>query len=403
VLRMRNLKLQSLDAMSRRLWAVSLVVLLTACTSSTSPDAVGTTSAPRELTAAEPFPVTAFADISADPVPKERAEQFEAALAVMSERFNGLAMSATVLSPSGTWSGAVGRADDRRAAGIDDQFGIGSVTKSLQAAQVMQLVEAGRLRLDGPVDEHLPADLGFDANGATVGQLMGMRSGLPDYWPVVKVKASVDRERAWTTADVLAMVPAQREPAGTSHEYADTNYLLLQQVIEHVTGRTVVETMRDGGVLDIGGIERLVYQPDERPTAPMAMPGAMSRAAWKKGRGYLPSIASVTAYNQFASSSLSLAHWWQALCSGKLVSQDSLTTMATFVDGYGLGLTDVTAPYATSYGHPGSDVGFVAWAGCLPDSGSVVVVLSNTGLEDITMMQPLVLAAESDVDTTTAP
>ena len=76
--------------------------------------------------------------------------------------------------------------------------------------------------------------------------------------------------------------------------------------------------------------------------------------------------------------------------------QDSLTTMATFVEGYGLGLTDATAPYAVSFGHPGSDVGFIAVADCLPDSGSVIVVLSNTGVEDITMMRPLVLAAESE-------
>lgn len=402
---MRNLELQPLDAMPRRLLALSLVALLTACTSSTSADPVGTTSAPARSkpTAAESFPVSAFAEISAELVSEGRAEEFDAALAVMSERFDGLAMSATVLSPDGTWSGAVGRADDRRAVGIDDQFAIGSVTKSLQAAQVMQLVEAGRLRLDDPVERHLPVDLDFDPNGATVGQLMGMRSGLPDYWPVVEVMASTDRQRVWTAADVLAMVPSRRTEAGTTHEYADTNYLLLQQVIEQVTGSTVVKAMRDGGVLDLGGIERLVYQPDERPTAPMAMPNAMSPAEWREGRGFLPSIASATAYNQFASSSLSLAHWWQALCSGELISQESLTTMATFVDGYGLGLTDATAPYAASFGHPGSDIGFIAWAGCLPDSGSVVAVLSNTGVEDITMMQPLVSAAESDVDTSAAP
>ena len=109
------------------------------------------------------------------------------------------------------------------------------------------------------------------------------------------------------------------------------------------------------------------------------------------------------AYNQFATDSLSLAHWWQALCSGKLISRDSLTTMATFVDGYGLGLTDITAPYAVSFGHPGSDFGFIAWAGCLPDSGSVIVTLSNTGVEDITLLAPVVLAVESDSSTSATP
>lgn len=175
-------------------------------------------------------------------------------------------------------------------------------------------------------------------------------------------------------------------------------------MIEQVTGRTVVQTMRDGGVLDIDGIERLVYQPDERPTAPMALPSAMSPAEWREGGGYLPSIASATAgptTGAIATDSLSLAHWWQAFCSGRLISQDSLTTMATLVDGYGLGLVNMTAPYATSFGHPGADVGYIAWAGCLPDSGSVIVTLSNTGSPNITLPKPLVLAVESAARTGT--
>jgi CubicO group peptidase (beta-lactamase class C family) len=165
--------------------------------------------------------------------------------------------------------------------------------------------------------------------------------------------------------------------------------------------------MRDGGVLDNDGIERLVYQPDERPTAPMALPDAMPVDEWKKGGGYLPSIASATAGPMtcsIATNSLSLAHWWQAFCSGKLISQESLTTMATFVDEYGLGLFDIADPYAASFGHAGEDVGYVAWAACLPDRGSVVVALSNRVMEDKSgMARPLVVAAESDATKRTAP
>ncbi|KGN30763.1 hypothetical protein N802_06030 [Knoellia sinensis KCTC 19936] len=342
----------------------------------------------------------AFANISAEPVSQERAEELRAALVEASQRLGGAGMSATVLSPAGTWSGAVGKADSSRPLGVNDQFAIASVTKTLQAAQVMKLVEGGRLRLDDPAQKYLPADLNFDTNDATIRQLMGMRSGLPDYWPAIEPLVASDRQRVWTTSDLLAQVPAGRTPAGTTHEYADTNYLLLQQVIEKLTGRTVVQAMRDGGVLDIDGIERLVYQPDERPSAPMALPNAMSPAEWEKGGGYLPSIASATGYNQFATNSLSLAHWWQALCSGKLVSQDSLTTMATFVDDYGLGMFPIADPY-TSFGHLGADIGFIASAGCLPDSGSVVVALSNTGVKDAAMMLPLVEAAESEAGTGT--
>ena len=52
-----------------------------------------------------------------------------------------------------------------------------------------------------------------------------------------------------------------------------------------------------------------------------------------------------------------------------------------------------------SFGHPGSNFGFIAWAGCLPDSGAVIVTLSNTGVEDITLPRSLVLAVESGAST----
>ncbi len=414
---MRDINIRELDAASWRLMsALTLVLLVTACSSSTSADrAAATTSplpngaagtpSPSPTVRATAFPVFAFTSITANPVSEERSEEFQAALSEMSLRFGGVGFSATVLSPDGTWSGAVGAADSGRDVGVDDQFAIGSVTKSLVAAQMMQLVEAGRLRLDDPADRHLPAGLDFDTNDATIRQLMGHRSGIPDYWEEVVATLETHPRRVWTPTDLLALVPPERTPAGTTHEYADTNYLLLQLVIEQVSERTVIETMRNGGVLDINGIERLVYQPDERPTAPMALPNGMSPAEWKKGRGYLPSIAGTAGptAGSIATNSLSLARWWHALCSGKLISRASLTTMGTFVDGYGLGLMNATAPYARSFGHPGSNFGFIAWAGCLPDSESVIVVLSNTGVEDITMMRPLVVVAESDVGTGNTP
>lgn len=201
----------------QRMLALSLVLLVTACSPSPSAERATATTPPSPSMSPAGFPVSAFADISADPVSKERAEEFQAVLSEMSRRFGGAGMSATVLSAAGTWSGAVGKADSSRAVGIDDQFAIGSVTKSLVAAQMMQRVEAGRLGLDDPADMHLPAALDFDTNDATIGQLMGMRSGIPDFYQELKPMAATDRQRVWTTADMLALIPAERAPAGTTH------------------------------------------------------------------------------------------------------------------------------------------------------------------------------------------
>lgn len=153
--------------------------------------------------------------------------------------------------------------------------------------------------------------------------------------------------------------------------------------------------LRDG-VLDIDGVERLIYQPDEVPTEPMAMPGGQSTAALKKGGGYLPSLAAITADGPaaaMASDAPSLARWWRAFCVGEIVSQASLSEMTTLHDGYGLGLYDIADPYARAVGHTGEAPfrSYVSWAGCLPEEHAVVVVLSNHVVEDIGgMAEPLV-------------
>ena len=68
--------------------------------------------------------------------------------------------------------------------------------------------------------------------------------------------------------------------------------------------------------------------------------------------------------------------------------------MATLVDGYGLGLFDIVDPGPTSYGHAGGDIGFSAWAGCIPESGSVIVALINGFVDDLGgLPSPLVAAA----------
>ena len=258
-----------------RVPALALLIVSSACNQSArSGDA--TTAAEPSVASSPPistranaaFPTPAFADISDDPVSDDTAAEYQVALRDMAD---GAGMAATVLTAVGTWTGVTGMADRDRAVGVDDQFAIASLTKPVVAAQVMQMVEAGELGLDDLASDHLPADLDFDTNAATIRDLLGQHSGIPDYYPVVHDRLSRDLQRAWRPSDLLALIGSDRDPAGAIFEYTDTNFLLLGLVIEHVRGRPIAEVLRDG-VLSIDGVERLIYQPGETPTAPMAMP-----------------------------------------------------------------------------------------------------------------------------------
>jgi CubicO group peptidase (beta-lactamase class C family) len=396
----------------RRL-ALAAVLTLGACTSAREADApapadpvssASGVTAPSDAptpsgTEGSAFPIEAFADISEDPVSKKEAAEFQAILDDMAS-FDEAGMSATVMTTDGTWNGATGSADGVRDVRVDSQFGIASITKSVIAAQVMKLVEAGELSLDAPASDYLPANFDFDTNGATIRQLLEMLAGIPDwYGEDIEERMATHRRRDWTAAEVLALVGPHRSPVDEEFLYTDTNYTLLGLVIEHVRGRPLVDVLRHG-VLRVDGTERLVYQPAEAPTPPMAMPDGESRAAFEKGGGYLPSLSDASSAGPagaIASDSISLARWWRAFCAGELVSEASLTEMSTFVDGYGLGLYNPADPYAVAVGHTGGNFGYVSWAGCLPEEGAVVVVLSDVEFDDIGgMARPLVEAVIAD-------
>jgi len=131
----------------------------------------------------------------------------------------------------------------------NDQMSIASITKTLVAAQVMQLIEAGQLTLEDLAADRLPPDLVFDTNGATIEDLLSMRSGISEYFAdedELLAALTDDPLREWTTEEKLATVSPERGPVGPEREweYIGTNYLLLGLIIEQATGRSVADVMR---------------------------------------------------------------------------------------------------------------------------------------------------------------
>ena len=338
------------------------------------------------------FPTAVFAGLGDEPVSDELAAELQE---VLDTSANGDGLTATLITPQGTWSGATGFAAGDRAMVPNDQMSIASITKTLVAAQVMQLVEAGELSLDDLAADRLPPDLEFDTNGATIDNLLSMRSGISEYMAdedELREALLTDPLHVWTLEEKLATVAPERGPVGQAWEYIGTNYLLLGLIIEQVTGRPLAEVLRSG-VLDGDGYERLIYQPDERPTDPMAMPFGASADTFDEDGGYLPSIANATMFTSegaMASDSPSLARWFRALCAGQVVSPASLDEMTDFDKRpeYGLGIIDRRGEYgwdSGALGHTGlAREGYTTAALCFQNPGIVVVVLAN---------------AEHDVDT----
>lgn len=112
-----------------------------------------------------------------------------------------------------------------------------SMSKTITAAAVLQLVEAQRAKLDDPIDVYLESQpYGPDV---TVGQLLSHTSGVPNPIPLRWVHAAarhdtLDEQAA--LASVLLEHPKLSSRPGTKYRYSNIGYWLLGRMVERVTG-----------------------------------------------------------------------------------------------------------------------------------------------------------------------
>jgi CubicO group peptidase (beta-lactamase class C family) len=117
-------------------------------------------------------------------------------------------------------------------------FFIGSLTKSFTALAVMQLVEAGKVDLDAPVQRYLPWFRVADALASaqmTVRHLLNHTSGLPAS-PGWASLADFDNT---CEGQARALVTLRlTRPVGSAFEYNNMNYNLLGLIIEAASGES---------------------------------------------------------------------------------------------------------------------------------------------------------------------
>ncbi|RSD16622.1 serine hydrolase [Amycolatopsis eburnea] len=120
---------------------------------------------------------------------------------------------------------------------------IASVSKSMTAFAVLQLVEAGRLALDEPVTRYLPDFRLADPRGTriTVRMLLDQTSGMADSaFPDLKLAQPRTLAEAVTR---LREAPLASEPGAEFH-YHNPNYEVAARIVEVVAGQPFAEYLR---------------------------------------------------------------------------------------------------------------------------------------------------------------
>ncbi|WP_067828639.1 serine hydrolase domain-containing protein [Nocardia inohanensis] len=283
-----------------------------------------------------------------------------------------------------TWSGAAGVADltTARPVTAEMRHRVGSITKSFTAAAVLRQVDSGEIALDTPIGHYLPHLVPDERGQAiTVRMLINHTSGLAEYLPhaypslaafpvMAKTTPKSLADNRFTKFDPVELIamgvsaPAVGAPGGAPGIYSNTNYLLLCQLLESVTGTTAEKYI----TRDV--IERAGLRDTELPTTPeLTGPHSLHYESWF---GMIDPPADFSVYDMsFVGPSASLVstvsdlnRFFRLLLEGEIISRSALAQMQrTFpvisFEGkrieYGLGLHKTEVPgLGTCWGHDGS-------------------------------------------------
>jgi D-alanyl-D-alanine carboxypeptidase len=299
----------------------------------------------------------------------------------------------------GTWTGAAGKAnlDLSTSMRANDTFSPGSIMKPLVATVVLQLAEEGKFGLDDRLPDVLPRDVVSrvaDADRITVRMLLDHTSGVPEYDdPPFDRMIMADPHRIWKVGEFLDRAKTRPRPfePGRGYAYSNTDYNLLGLVIEHATGQSWREAVRER-VIDRLGLEHTsVPEPGH-----LAIGGDRAHG-YELVNGKLrdftdvdPSMAGAAGGNALVTTTGDLSRFLHALLAGELFEKPAtLDAMLAFVHatndsgiplGYGLGLERYELPGGlVVIGHMGTAAGYRAFVGRIPAQKVDFALMINTG------------------------
>ncbi|WP_195763594.1 serine hydrolase domain-containing protein [Duganella guangzhouensis] len=256
-------------------------------------------------------------------------------------------------------------------------FEIGSLTKQMAAAAVLQLAAQGKLALDDRVGKYVPEYPA--AVGVTIRQLLQQTSGLPDFAGTPEFAAN-GTTRPTDFEGIVASVralPMEFAP-GERWKYSNTNYALLGHIIERVSGEDFdsylsAHILRPAGMRTVSTLGKataadgkaLGYSSDGNSL----QPAAMFQNSWIGAAGNLvASVDDLIAWNRALASSA-----WLPAMRTRAVLNDGDTA------GYGYGLFLDHQAGRDRVWHGGGTLGFSTSSMLYPDEKLWIIALVNDG------------------------
>jgi|SRR5215213_4271214 len=191
---------------------------------------------------------------NAKEIPAAKVEKIEAAITAWMLQNKAPALSIAIVTDNRLrWSRGYGLADVENSvpARADTAYRLASISKSITAIAVMQLVERGKIDLNAPINKYCAAypekqtlkDAPDKKFSVTVGDLLvhqsGIRHNKPDEVLTTRHYSSINDAIGSFKDDPLVVEPE------TKYSYSTPGYTLLGCAIEGVSGMSYIDYLRE--------------------------------------------------------------------------------------------------------------------------------------------------------------
>ena len=266
----------------------------------------------------------------------------------------------------------------------DTKFRLGSITKQFTSMLVLQLVQEGKIKLEGKLTDYLPDYRKDTGDRITIHQLLNHTSGIPSYTGLPNFFQEISRN-PYSVSDFVkkyASGDLEFEP-GAKWKYNNSGYFLLGAIVEHVTGKPYEQVLKER-IFDPVGMKNTGYDHYETILAKRA-------AGYEKRPGGYVNAPYLDMGLPYAAGSLystveDLYLWDQALYTDKLLPAQLKESMyKPGLSNYAYGWVVRKAPYDAQdeqvaiIEHGGGINGFNTLITRMPESKNMIVLLNNTG------------------------
>ena len=265
----------------------------------------------------------------------------------------------------------------------DTKFRLGSITKQFTAMLILQLVDQGKVKLDGKISDYLPEYRKDIGDKVTVHQLLTHTSGIPSYTSQPGFFENVSRN-PYKVADFVKNYTSKDlefEP-GSKYSYNNSGYFLLGAIVEKVTGKTYEQALKEN-ILDPLGMKNTGYDHHNTLIAKRAAGYAKTENSYDNA-AYLDMSIPYAAGSMYSTVE-DLYLWDQALYEDKLISAKSKELMyKPFLQNYAYGWVVNNASFKLNdqpvqvIRHGGGINGFNTMIVRFPKEKNLIVILDNT-------------------------